>query len=438
MVKRLATGLRSLRPEELRMLTNFAELALIQSTNLLLPLIVTPYLVRTVGADRVGVLAVSQAIVAFLTVLTDYGFHLTAVREVSVHRDDRRTLQTAWNEVTATKLLLLGLALALLAGVTEVIPDFRANRAVFIGGALLLLGQTLLPTWFFQGLEWMRPVTVLNAGAKLLAGVLVLVLVRAPADVALVNPLLSLGSLLPALVFLAWVPRRYGIQRAWPAFRAVGHRLRTGFPVFVSGLSVALYTNSNVLILRAFTNDTAVGYYSVIDKLITAIRQIGAVFFQVTYPRACQIAAEAGHQLRPFYRRYFLPLLLLNGFVALGLWVFDEPILTYFTGEINPLTRQVLHLLAWVPVVVSLNIPFYQSLLIGDHRYTYSGILSVGAVLCMALNAALAARFGAPGTAAAVLGAESFVTAALIWAVEVRYRELSLLRSQRFGGGKTP
>lgn len=429
MVKRLATGLRRLRPDELRMLTNFVELGLIQSTNLLLPLVVTPYLVRTVGADRVGVLAVSQAIVAFLTVLTDYGFNLTAVREVALHRDDQQTLQTAWNEVTATKLSLLGLALVLLTGLTAVLPDLWANRAIFLGASLLLVGQTLLPTWFFQGLEWMRPVTVLNAGAKLLAGVLVLLLVRTPADAALINPLLGLGSLLPALVFLAWVPRRYGLRVARPTARAVEQRLRAGFPVFVSGLSVALYTNSNVLILRAFANDATVGYYSVIDKLVTALRQIGAVFFQVTYPRACQIAAEAHHRLRPFYRRYFLPLLLLNVAFALGLWEFDEPILAYFTGEINPLTRRVLRLLAWVPAVVSLNIPFYQRLLIGDHRLTYSGALSAGAVLCVLLNVALAARLGAVGTAGAVLVAEGFVTAALIWAVEVRYRELSLLRS---------
>lgn len=430
MVKRLLTGLRNVRADEARMLTNFVELGLIQSTNLVLPLVITPHLVRTIGADRVGVLAVSQAVVAFLVVLTDYGFSLTAVREVSIHREDRRALQAAYNEVTATKLLLLGAALGILTGIVRAVPDLWANRAVFAGAALLLLGQTLLPTWFFQGLEWMRPVTLLNAAAKVLAGGLVLAFVKTPADDALVNPLLSVGGVLPALVCLAWVPRRYGLRLARPAAAAVGHRLRRGFPVFVSGLSVALYTNSNVLILRFFASDAAVGYYSVVDKLVGALRQIGAVFFQVTYPRACKIAAEASQALPRFYRRYFLPLLLLNVALALGLWLADGPILTYLTGDANPLARQVLHLLAWVPAVVSLNIPFYQMLLIGDHRYAYSGVLSAGAVLCVALNAGLAARFGAAGTAGAVLLAETFVTAALILAVEVRYRDLSLLRSR--------
>lgn len=431
MVKRLLTGLRNLRADEARMLTNFVELGLIQSTNLLLPLVVTPHLVRTVGADRVGVLAVSQAIVAFLSVLTDYGFSLTAVREVSVHRDNPRVLQAAWIEVLATKLLLLLVGLGILAGVTEVIPDLRENRVIFSGAALLLLGQTLLPTWFFQGLEWMRPVTLLNAVAKVLAGVLILVFVRTPADDGFVNPLLSLGSLLPALVCLALVPRRYGLRVVRPSWASLWHRLHTGFPVFVSGLSVALYTNSNLLILRAFTNDTVVGYYSVIDKLVAALRQINAVFFQVTYPRACKIAADESQTLPHFYRRYFLPLLVLNLALALGLWWADDPILAYFTAGINPDMRRVLHLLAWVPAVVSLNIPFYQMLLIGEHRYTYSGVLGVGALLCMVLNTVLAARFGAVGTAGAVLLAESFVTTALIWAVEVRYRDLSLLRNRR-------
>ncbi len=411
------------------MIGNFVELCVIQSTNLLLPLVVTPFLVRTLGAERVGIIALAQAVVGLLSMLTDYGFSLTAVREVSVHRDDPAALQTAWSEVFFVKILLCGVAVLVLAGVAVAVPDFRAHGGVLMGAALLMVGQSLVPTYFFQGLEWMRPATLLNASAKLLAGVLILILVRTPNDEVLVNPLLALGGLIPALVGSVLIQRKFRLRLSRPARARLVERLRAGFPVFVSGLSVALYTNSNVIILRLFTDNAVVGYYSVIDKLITALRQINGVFFQVTYPRACKIAADAvPGGLPKFYRRFFLPLLGINVLLVAALLLADGPLLAYFTAQPTAEAFAVLHLLAWVLVVVCLNIPFYQILLIGEHRYVYSGILSMGAFLCMGLNFSLASRFGAVGTAWAVLLAESFVTAALIWAVEVKYRQPSLLR----------
>ncbi len=410
------------------MVSNFFELGLVYSTNLLLPLVVTPYLMRTVGVERVGVIALAQAIVGFLTVLTDYGFSLTAVREVSIHRDKPGEMQRVWSEVMAIKMGLCLAGVAVLGGITVGIPDFYKHRDIFVGAAVLLVGQALLPTWFFQGLEWVRPLTVLNATSKLLAGLLMLAVVRRPDDAVFVNWLLGLSSLLPALVGIGLIRRKFHLALGYAGWAAVKQRLFSGLPVFLSGLSINLYVNSNVIVLRFFADNTTVGYYSVVERLILALRQPCTVFFQVTYPRACKLAVEDARRLPSFYRRYFLPLLLFNALLGVGLFLGDTWILRYLLGEAMPEAIQILHSLSWVPLIVSLNIPFYQLLLIGEHRYVYSGILTAGAFLCIGLNTGLAPGWGAMGTAWAVLMAEVSVTLALFISAEHKYRHRTLLQ----------
>jgi PST family polysaccharide transporter len=430
MQKRLNIGrLKREHAAEVRMVGNFFELGLVYSANLLLPLVVTPYLVRTVGVERVGVIALAQALAGFMAVVTDYGFSLTAVREVSIHRDDPRALRTLWSEVLAIKTGLVGLGLAVLGGLVFLIPDFHRHAVIYAGAGLLLLGQTLLPTWFFQGVEWVRPLTWLNVSAKLGAGLLILVVVRKPEDAGRVNLLLGLSALLPALACWALARRRFGVREFWPTRAALVQRLAEGFPVLMSSLSGNLYTHSNLLLLRLFTDNTVVGYYSVVERIMLTLRQVNSVYSQVTYPRACKIASEDPGRLLPFYRRFVPPFLALQALFLLGLLVGDEALLRLFIGQATPEALRILGVLRWMPLVVALNIPFCQLLLIGEHRYTYGSILTAGALLCIGLNALLASRFGAIGTAWAVLLTESLMTAVLIGAVERKARRHQLLRS---------
>lgn len=414
---------------EIRMVGNFFELGLVYSANLLLPLVVTPYLVRTVGVERVGLIALAQALVGFMAVVTDYGFSLTAVREASIHRDDPRALRALWSEVLAIKTALVGLGLAALGGLIFLIPDFHRHAAIFAGAGLILLGQTLLPTWFFQGLEWVRPLTWLNVSAKLIAGALVLLLVKKPPDAWFVNLLVGLSALLPALACWALARRRFGVREFWPTRAALVRRLAEGFPVLMSSLSGNLYTHSNILILRLFTSNAVVGYYSVVERIVLTLRQVNSVYSQVTYPRACKIASDDPGRLLPFYRRFVPPFLAMQALFLLGLFVGDEWLLELFIGRATPEALGILAVLRWMPLVVAVNVPFCQALLIGEHRYTYGSIITGGALLCVLLNALLASRFGALGTAWAVLLTETTVTAVLIGTVEAKARRHRLLRS---------
>ena len=65
-------------------LKNFLSLTTLQTINYLLPLVILPYLTRVIGMDKFGLIAFAQSLVQYFMILTDYGFSLSATKEISL------------------------------------------------------------------------------------------------------------------------------------------------------------------------------------------------------------------------------------------------------------------------------------------------------------------------------------------------------------------
>ncbi|HBV3523519.1 TPA: oligosaccharide flippase family protein, partial [Klebsiella pneumoniae] len=64
-------------------LKNLASLGLMQIINYALPIVLMPFLVIKIGISNVGLIATFTAIAAYIQLAIDYGFNLSATRNIA-------------------------------------------------------------------------------------------------------------------------------------------------------------------------------------------------------------------------------------------------------------------------------------------------------------------------------------------------------------------
>ncbi|MEC8678340.1 MAG: oligosaccharide flippase family protein, partial [Candidatus Margulisiibacteriota bacterium] len=89
------------------LLKNGTSLGIVQLSNYILPLVTLPYLARILGPNYFGLVMMAQATMIYLTLLTDYGFNLSATKEIAKVRDNLKKVSQLFSSVIIIKSGLL-------------------------------------------------------------------------------------------------------------------------------------------------------------------------------------------------------------------------------------------------------------------------------------------------------------------------------------------
>ncbi|MZI95815.1 oligosaccharide flippase family protein, partial [Vibrio sp. CAIM 722] len=142
--------------------SNILSLGSLQIFSYILPLITVPYIVRVLGPEYYGMIAFCSAVTGYWLLITDYGFSLTATKEVSLCRDNKRDLRKLYSTVLCAKMILCLFCFILLVIMIQVFTKININKDIYFILFGQVIGQVLFPVWLFQGLEKMKYITILN------------------------------------------------------------------------------------------------------------------------------------------------------------------------------------------------------------------------------------------------------------------------------------
>jgi PST family polysaccharide transporter len=250
-------------------------------------------------------------------------------------------------------------------------------------------------------------------------------MVRTADDYPYILFLNGLSIIVPALLSIWLAIRYFHISFIIPSKAQVRQQLQEGWYVFVSNFSISVYINSNVFILGLFTSNVIVGYYSIAERVVGAVRQLLVVFSQAVYPHVCKLSQITFGRIKGFFTNFFLPFAFLIIIICLGVFSFADEVVALLASSHLPQVSLLLKLLIFVPIIVLFNIPAYQVLLAYNLPRSYMIILTSASVLNILLNSILAYFFQGTGTAVSVIVTELFVTAGLYVLVELKHSELS-------------
>jgi len=392
---------------------NFFFLGIVQIINVLLQLLVIPYVIRIIGIGGYGVIAVAQVVILFLSAITDYGFNQTATKDISLNRTDKAAISVIFYRVLFSKLLLCLLAFLLLVILILCVPILRSHSLLYLLAFTFVIGQSLFVNWFFQGLEKMHFIALLTLMARVVFAALVFACIKKENEGILFLLFWGTGNLAAAVAGLFIAYRLLAVRFVKPAWKDVVQELKEGWPLTAANISIYSCQYLNVFILRIFTSDLVAGYYSIAEKIFFTLKQVLAVFSQAIYPKLCGVFRQGHKDVILFFKKTYVPFLLAVLGGSILVFVLALPILYFFVGNAAINSVFFLRVLSITTIVVCLNIPAYLLLLAANEKKNFLKVIMIGTIVNIALNVICVQLWEARGTVISVLITELFITVGL-------------------------
>ncbi len=403
-----------LSADKKRLLENFLSLSILQGVNYILPLITLPYLVRVLGPEKFGLIAFAQAFIQYFNILTDYGFNLSATREISIHRENKEKISEIFSSVMIIKFTLLVLSFIVMTIIVFSFEKFRKDWLVYYLAFGVVIGQVLFPVWFFQGMEKMKYITFLNIVAKSIFTVSIFVFIHKVSDYIYVLLINSLGFLIAGALAIWIVFQNFELILTFPKFELLKYQLKEGWYIFISTVAISLYTISNTFILGLFTNNTIVGYYSAAEKIVKAVQRLLTPASQTIYPHISKLVKESKERGLQFIQKVTFLIGGISFLLSVSIFIFADLIVKLLLGNQYTESVIVLKILSFLPFIIALsNIFGIQTMLTFNYKEAFSKILVSASIINILLAIVLVPLYQHVGISFAVLISEIFVTVSM-------------------------
>ena len=302
-----------------RLAKNFVSLAILKGFDYLVPLITMPYLIRTVGLELYGLSAFALSLAIYFGAIMQFGFGVSAVREVATHRNDIKKLSSIYSETLSVSILLTLICLAIFSCLVINIDELYKYRHLYLYSFFFISMQSLFPVWFFQGMEEMKYITYINLLSRLFFLVSLLILITEPKDYYLV-PLLNGLCMLASTCAAIWIIRnRFLVRFNLPHSSRINRVIIDGRHAFISQLAPTLYNNSSTFLLGIVAPHNVVGVFSAATKLIDVANSVAYLLTNTFLPYLTR-------NLKNFNR--FSTLMIITGFLLTVFVIIFAPFLT--------------------------------------------------------------------------------------------------------------
>jgi polysaccharide transporter, PST family len=319
-----------------QLLTNNAVLLLQYAASALVPLVLIPHIVRSIGIGTYGELAVAMSWAGYGILVVQYAFQLTGPQRLAQlphgQTGHGRIFQAIQN---AKYRLFVGVVLAML------LVYFMSSRSnhVSVLSLLLILPMTglLNAGWYLQALGRFGTVSLISVVGSCGALLTGLFLVKPNHAVNEFYAALALMiSPLIAGMGTFWVARKLAAADVSNNFSTVDPTsvLKEGWPVFISQSISALYTLSGPILISILAGREEAGIYAVVDRIANAILGACLLVHTAAYPKLAVYYAR--DRVQYWWLMRYVCLIFFMGVLIVGTlgFFFQNRVIHYMFGSV--------------------------------------------------------------------------------------------------------
>ena len=381
--------------------------------NYAFPLVAIPYLARVMGPAIWGTFAFVDGTARLISFFIEYGFHLSATREIAQHRHDPSRTAPIVSSVIMAQVVLTAVAVLAASVAVAFTVLWQQNAALLAGGLWWAVAQAANPIWYFQGLEEMFLPSLIDITAKTLQLASILFLVQRPEDAWRVFGIQAFAATLSTAGGYFILCRSLSLPK--PVWAQAMARLRAGLTIFFYRTTVMLYTTANVVILGLMISPAAVGYFAGAERICRAAIGLLHPLNQAFFPRINhQLHHDPVQALRTI--RLTIAVMFCYGLgIMTVLWLAAPLVVRLMLGPSYEPSIDILRIMAIVaPLNALSNALGLQWMIPRRMDRAFQWIIAAGAAANVCLAFVLVPQHGGIGMTWAVIASEFTVVACIM------------------------
>lgn len=336
----------------------------ILGVNIIVPLITMPYLVGKLGIEKYGILVYATALMTNFKVLLDFGFEVTATRDIARNVGNAIKIDKLISSVFAVKIVYAcvgGVILYLLLNINNYSSE---EEGIYIWTFMTVVFQSMVPIWYFQGVQNVNIYSNFNIASKGSYLLMILCFVRNEMDYGFVPICSFVTSFLGFVATTQYMIHNGGVRIKIPRLNEIITLIKNGMHVFYSGVFTNIYSSGGVIILGYLGTKDQVGVYSIGEKIFTLLASIAQPIAKTILPN---ISSLRKNELNKLFTKYFFSMLSISLIFMIPIY-FGSEILLITMFKIN---NQEINKIFNIQILISI----FAFMNVGLVPFIYAGLL---------------------------------------------------------------
>lgn len=367
-----------------------------------IPLVTTPYLTRVLGAENLGIYSYTYSIATIFFLLSALGINTYGQREIAYVQDSPEKYSKVFWELVIVRCGATVISATALIALSLIVNEYTVCYQIF---AIYIIANAFDITWFYQGIENFKAITVRNIIIKIIYLGLVFLFVKDRSDLHTYILLFSAMTLATNLSF--WIKTRKILTK--PKNLEVKKHIKPVVVLFLPQIASLIYTVLDKTMLGIICPQIEqVSFYEqasyIVKTILMLVTTIGTVMVsKVSYAFQKQNMEEVKNYLNQVTNFVWLASSALMFGVAAAI----ENFVKWFYAEEYISVANIVYVMCPIIIFIGLNnIIGIQFLVPTKNQNKYIFAVVIGAVANFVMNLILIKPLGPIGATIASVMAE--------------------------------
>ena len=375
--------------------------------SLITPILAVPFLIKTVGLSNYGMSIIFFSMAMILSLIIEFGFNISGVNRLSKANSKSKISEIIIPIVLTKGVIFLLLTFVLILGFLFV-PYLRLHSELLLYSLLIPLSAVLNLNWALQGAQKIKVLSMVVILGKVIYLLGIFLTINQPENFIYINAWFGIGLMVSGVVSLVVLFKYYPPTKIAFDRSIFIYEIKSSYHYFVSNISIYLSSYLFPSIIGVFTSTEMVGVYSVVEKIYNLLRGIFPIYQTLMLPRLSSAVEVSLKNAENILKQTYGFILLFIIAEILGVYLFIDYIVLYFTADYIELTKQLV-LLSFIGLLaVTVNCPLYLLILALDMKKIIMKIFLIGPMLSITICLVLVSFTGLIGAVITLVTIELF------------------------------